>query len=152
MGWANKTFRRSAEPVDFTEAADLNKRAMQFLARGRYAQAEPLLKRALAIQEKDFGSNHPATVSNLGSLANLYALQGQYAQAESFYRRALVTQEKTLGPDHPKIAMLLENIARIYRKTGREQEAEGLARRAVTILAGAALHSSREKRLGIAAH
>jgi tetratricopeptide (TPR) repeat protein len=149
MGWADKTFRRSADPVDSAEATDLNKRAMQCLAQGRHAQAEPLLRRALAIQEKDFGSNHPVTALNLGPLANLCAAQGHYAQAESFYKRALATQEGAFGPDHPKVAMILENMARLYRKIGRAEDAQRLERRAVTIRATDTLHSSKKTTLSL---
>ena len=145
MGWTNKTLRRPAGPDNSNEAAILNTRAMQCLAQGRHAQAEPLLKRALAIQEKDFGSNHPVTALNLSPLANLYASQGHYAQAESFYKRALATQESALGPNHPKVATILENMARLYRKTGREEAAERLERRAVTIRATSTLLSSKWK-------
>jgi tetratricopeptide (TPR) repeat protein len=48
--------------------------------RGRYADAEPLFKRSIAIVEKTFGDEQVAPLLN--NLALLYANQGRYADAE----------------------------------------------------------------------
>jgi hypothetical protein len=37
----------------------------------RYADAEPLLKRSLAIREKALGPNHPHVAQSLNNLGNL---------------------------------------------------------------------------------
>ena len=71
---------------------------------GRYAEAEPLYKRALAIQEKALGPDHPDVATALNNLAVLYRHQGRYAEAEPLYKRALAIEEKALGPDHPDVA------------------------------------------------
>ena len=42
-------------------ANGLNILAVLYQAQGRYAEAEPLLKRALAIKEKSLGLEHPHT-------------------------------------------------------------------------------------------
>ena len=41
-------------------------------AQGRYADAEPLYKRALAIYEKALGPDHPYVATTLNNLAVLY--------------------------------------------------------------------------------
>jgi hypothetical protein len=51
-------------------ASGLASLAAVYTARGHYAQAEPLLKRALAISEKTPGPNHPATASILDAYAD----------------------------------------------------------------------------------
>ena len=71
---------------------------------GRYAEAEPLYKRALAIREKALGPDHPDVAKALNNLAVLYQKQGRYAEAEPLYKRALAIREKALGPDHPDVA------------------------------------------------
>jgi len=89
--------------------------------------------RALAIEEKALGEDHPNVASDLYSLADLYNTQGRYAEAEPLYTRALVIWEKTLGPDHPSVATVLRGLATLYRKTDRAKEAEPLETRANAI-------------------
>lgn len=75
----------------------LNNLAMIYVRQGRYAEAEPLLKRALAIQEKALGPDHPDVSNSLNNLATLYAGQGRYADADPLFKRALAIHEKALG-------------------------------------------------------
>ena len=56
---------------------------------GRYAEAEPLFQRALAIVEKALGPEHTNVAARLNNLAALYDAQGRYAEAEPLYQRAL---------------------------------------------------------------
>jgi Tetratricopeptide repeat len=49
---------------------------------GQFGQAEPLLKRALGINEKVLGPNNPAVAESLNELVLLYHDQGRLAQAE----------------------------------------------------------------------
>ena len=102
---------------------------------GRYAEAEPLHQRSLAIKEKALGPEHPAVATSLNSLALLYQAQGKYAEAERLFERSLAIWEKALGPEHPKVATSLENYAALLRKAGRITEADRLDARAKTIRA-----------------
>ena len=54
----------------------LNNLAELYRAQGRYADAEPLLKRSLAIYEKVLGPDHPDVGLSLNNLAALYNNQG----------------------------------------------------------------------------
>jgi tetratricopeptide (TPR) repeat protein len=63
--------------------------ALLYDNQGRYADAEPLYKRALAIREKTLGPDHPDVAQSLNNLALLYDQQGRYADAEPLYKRAL---------------------------------------------------------------
>jgi tetratricopeptide (TPR) repeat protein len=106
-----------------------------YRAQGRYAEAEPLYQRSLAIFEKALGPEHTGLAKTLGSLAKLYYRQGKYAKAEPLYQRALAIYEKALGPGHPFVAQSLENYAALLRKTGRATEAAKLEARAQAIRA-----------------
>ena len=53
-------------------ALSLNNLAALYVAQGRYAEAEPLYKRSLAIQEKALGPDHPDVGTSLNNLAGLY--------------------------------------------------------------------------------
>ena len=69
-------------------ASSLNNLAGLYRAQGRYAEAEPLYRRALAIREAVLGPDHPDTASSLNNLAGLFRAQGRYGEAEPLLRRA----------------------------------------------------------------
>jgi len=100
---------------------------------GRYTEAESLMRRALAIDEKSLGPEHPSVARRLNSLASLLQAINRLAEAEPLYRRALAIHEKGLGPDHPEFARALNNLAAQLRDTNRLAEAELLVRRALVI-------------------
>ena len=61
---------------------------------GKYAEAEPLHKRSLAIWEKALGKDHPNVATSLNNLAGLYRDQGKYVEAEPLHKRALAIKGK----------------------------------------------------------
>jgi esterase/lipase superfamily enzyme len=65
----------------------LNNLAELYRAQGRFAEAEPLYKRALSIREKALGPDHPDVGQSLNNLAVLYGAQGRFAEAEPLYKR-----------------------------------------------------------------
>ncbi|MEE8199617.1 MAG: tetratricopeptide repeat protein, partial [Candidatus Acidoferrales bacterium] len=69
-------------------ATSLNNLAAIYDEQGKYAQAEPLYQRALAIREKTLGPELPELATSLNNLALLYDNQGKYAQAEPLYQRS----------------------------------------------------------------
>ncbi|MCI0628647.1 MAG: tetratricopeptide repeat protein, partial [Acidobacteria bacterium] len=83
-----------------------------------FAEAEPLLLRALAIREKTFGAAHEQVAFTLERLAEIYRAQNKLEKAEPVYRRLLVTQENIYGPNHPTVAVTLENLIEMYRAPG----------------------------------
>src|SRR6266446_2462747 len=60
----------------------LHNLAIVYADQGKYADAEGLHKRALAICEKVLGKGHPNVADTLNNLAIVYAAQGKYADAE----------------------------------------------------------------------
>src|SRR5438477_3775888 len=103
---------------DVILAATLNNQAELYKEEGRYADAEPLYKRLLAINEKAHGPDHPSVALALNDLAELYKEEGRYADAEPLYKRAMATWKKALGPDHPDVAQSLNNLADLYLAPG----------------------------------
>ena len=75
-------------------------------ALGRYAQAEEIDKRALAIEERALGPNHADLARPLDNLAIVHLHQGKYFDAEGLSQRALAIREKTLGPESLELARL----------------------------------------------
>ena len=106
---------------------------MLYQTTGRYADAEPLYKRALEIDEKVYGKEHPSVATRLVNLADLYRTTGRYAEGEPLFTRALKILEKVHGEEHPSVAACLNNLALLYETTGRYAEAEPLFTRALSI-------------------
>ena len=100
---------------------------------GRYDEAEPALRQALAVAEKSFGPNHPQVGTALNSLALLCKTTQRLAEAEMLLIRALAIEEPIFGPDHPNVAHVLNNLGQVFEKTNRFGEAELLFRRALAI-------------------
>ncbi|HEY1935488.1 MAG TPA: tetratricopeptide repeat protein, partial [Acetobacteraceae bacterium] len=104
-----------------------------FQAKAQYARSEPLLRRALAIDEASLGKDHPNFARDLNNLATLLHDTNRLGAAEPLMRRALAIDEASLGKDHPNVARDLSNLARLLKATNRLGEAEPLMRRAVAI-------------------
>ena len=95
---------------------------------GKKAESSQHAKRALLIDEKLLGADHPRLVASLTRLAWLELDQGECADAERLYRRTLTIREKALGPDHPDVAQSLNNLAAVLLREGKPAEAEKIAR------------------------
>jgi tetratricopeptide (TPR) repeat protein len=104
----------------------LNKKAL-------HVEAEPLMRRALSIDEKNFGPDHPRVAIELSNLAELLRATNRHVEAEPLLRRALAIGEESRGPDHPDFAIRLNNLAQLLQDTDRLDEAEPLMRRALAI-------------------
>ena len=79
---------RKAMPAD-AEATVLNNLAGLYLATNRLAEAEPLMRRAVQIDEKKFGPDHPTVAIDINNLAGLYQETNRLAEAEPLMERAL---------------------------------------------------------------
>ena len=55
---------------------------------GRYAEAEPLYRRALDGREAALGPAHPSTLISVGNLGILLRDMGRHAEGEPLLRRA----------------------------------------------------------------
>jgi tetratricopeptide (TPR) repeat protein/Mrp family chromosome partitioning ATPase len=104
-----------------------------YLAKSLYAEAEPLLRRALIIDETSFGANHPDVAIGLNNLALLLLDTNRSAEAEPLMRRALAIDETNFGADHPNVTRDLNNLAALLQATNRLTEAEALMRRTLAI-------------------
>jgi tetratricopeptide (TPR) repeat protein len=97
-------------------------------------EAEPLMRRALAIDEASYGDDHPNVAVDLNNLAALLLATNRLAEAEPLMRRALKIDEASYGDGHPNVAMDLNNLAQLLQATNHLAEAEPLMRRGLEIL------------------
>jgi CHAT domain-containing protein/Tfp pilus assembly protein PilF len=114
------------------DAATVESQGLYYQKIARYADAEPLLKKALDMSEKAIGDCFD-TAAGMNNLADLYWLTGRYSEAESLYKRALEMWKVKFGEGHPKIARCLASIANILALMGRNEEAESLYKQALDI-------------------
>jgi tetratricopeptide (TPR) repeat protein len=158
LGWINAAFPFDSDDIRFWPQAEplsphartvtahadaagipeptatlMNQLALLLGAKALHAEAEPLMRRGLAIDEKSFGSDHHIVAIRLGNLAQLLLATNRLVEAEPLMRRALAIDEKSFGPDHPNVAIHLNNLAQLLQTTNRRVEAEPLMRRALVI-------------------
>jgi len=135
QGGARAAIARAEEkygPDDPRTAASLTDQADVYYARGDYAQAEPLYKRALAIREKTMPANDRNLASSLRALGCLERDSGRYREAELLLKRDLEIREAS-GANDAELARSLSNLAVLYHNSGRYGEAEALYRREVAL-------------------
>ena len=119
--------------LDKNNALYLNEAGIMALELARFDEAEPLMRRALEIDEQSFGEGHPNVAIRLNNLAQLLQATNRLSEAEPLMRRALEIDEQSFGEDHPEVAVKLNNLAQLLQATNRLSEAEPLMRRVVEI-------------------
>lgn len=115
-------------------ATALHNLAIHYYKLGKYADAEPLYKRAMAIRETVFKPTHPHIIQSLNDLAALYYAQGRYAATEPLLKRIMEIIQSDRGQGHPMFAQALENYAELLQARGRLQEAGKMAALAQDLL------------------
>ena len=121
----------AANPAE--EAIALNNLAVLLKATNRLVEAEPLIRRALEIDELSYGANHAEVARDLNNLAQLLQDTNRLEEAEPLMRRALDIDEKSGRANHPAVAIDLNNLATLLKAMNRLAEAEQLIRRALDI-------------------
>ena len=111
----------------------LNQAGQRYDSLAKWAEAEPLMRRALEIDEQSYGENPPNVARDLNNLAALLLATNRLADAEPLMRRALAIWEQSLGETHPNVASVLNNLAQLLQATNRLADAEPLMRRALQI-------------------
>ena len=112
----------------------MNQLGILLLTKASHREAEPLMRRALAIDEASYGPEHPKVARDLNNLAQLLKTTNQLVEAEPLMRRALAIDEASYGPEHPNVAVDLNNLAQLLKTTNQLVEAEPLMRRMLYIL------------------
>jgi tetratricopeptide (TPR) repeat protein len=100
----------------------------------QYAEAQPLLEKALAITRQALGEDHPDTAQSYNNLARNLAAQGKYDEAHPPYEKALAIWRRALGEDHPDTASGYNNVAVNLNAQGKYVEAQPLNEKALAIL------------------
>jgi tetratricopeptide (TPR) repeat protein len=118
----------------YESAPDLYDHAGTYLwAVGQFSDAQPILERALRIDEAAHGPHHLTLSTRLNNLAVVLRDLGRPAEARPLLERALRIDEATQGADDRAVATRLNNLAVILRDLGKPAEARPLLERALHI-------------------
>src|SRR5262249_49669184 len=98
-------------PDDHRLAVALGNLGGVYWAQGKYAEAEPLFERAVAIDEKALGPDHRLLSVSIYDLANLYCAMGKYEQAEPLFKRTIAIDAKAPAPNYAAAAEHLNGLA-----------------------------------------
>jgi len=121
---------RRAEALD----ASLDEACGQIeLQHHRYADAAALYERALAVVERQVGSDGLRVAQTLNALATTRLAQGQWDQALALFQRVLTIRTKHLGPSHPETAQTHNNLGLTLKNMGRLDEAAEQLELALTL-------------------
>ena len=83
-------------------AISLNNLALLYRAQGKYTEAEPLFRRALAVWEKALGPEHPNVAMALENYAALLRKTNRAAEAAKLEARAQAIRAKHAKENPPK--------------------------------------------------
>lgn len=129
---AERYYRRAVE-LQPENTRYLNDAGEMAYTMAHYAEAEPLIRRAMAIDEDSYGKNHPSVARDLNNLAQLLKATNRLAEAEPLMQWALAIDEASYGKDHPTVARDLNNLAGLLQATNRMTDAEPLMSRSLAI-------------------
>ena len=93
--------------------------------------ARQTYERALEIDRRILGDDHPRLGMRIGNLAVVQQNLGDLKQAETLYRDAIRRKEKAYGLHSAQTAPVQSNLGALLQREGRLDEAEPLLRSAV---------------------
>ena len=82
---------------------------------GDLPAARAAFERALAINERTFGPDHPNVAICVNNLGFVLQAQGDLPAARAAFERALAIDERTFGPDHPHVAIDVSNLGSVLQ-------------------------------------
>ncbi len=133
---ARHLYSKSDFPDGHTNlAASMRNLGLLYQARGKLADAEPLLKETVDMLKRLFkDKDHPDLASSLNNLAALYLAQGKLADAEPLLKDALAMAKRLFkDTDHPDVTLGLNNLAVLYQAQGKLADAEPLLKDALAM-------------------
>jgi eukaryotic-like serine/threonine-protein kinase len=102
--------------------------AIAYAYQGKNAEAEKAFRAVYDINLKEFGPDHPATVSALTNVASLLLEESKYSEAEAIFKQVVEADQHILGPDHPRTLVATGNLGLAYLDAKRYPEADALYR------------------------
>lgn len=102
--------------------------------RWHFAEARVAIERALALQERKFGSDHLEVAKTVAEVGRTFQGLGRDHRALELFRRALEVQERELGSDSLEVALTRGGEAAALDDLGRWSEALAAYERALPVV------------------
>ncbi len=100
----------------------------------KFANAEPIYKRAMLIQERDFGPDNIEVAIATDNYADLLMRREKYKEAEEYYRKSLSIRQKKLPAGDSEIGKSMVNLAEALEELKSYEESASLYRKGIPIL------------------
>jgi tetratricopeptide (TPR) repeat protein len=100
---------------------------------GDYPKALALYERALALDEKAFGREHPRVEERLALVADVMRRMGRHDEALTRLDRAKHIVEQAYGREHPEVGSVLSDMAAVHQNRGEYEVARRELEEAVDI-------------------
>jgi len=123
--------RTNAAPKSL--ASSLSNLGLTLTERGRYADAEPLLREAIELWRAHDGPTALPLAVGLDNLASTLRQQGRLDDAVPVLERAIAIRRQRLGNGHPALAQVLGHLGQVFNAQGDLARAEPLLREALEI-------------------
>jgi tetratricopeptide (TPR) repeat protein len=107
-----------------------DKLALSLIAQGKYAEAEELLRKALAHREANV-ADEASLMPSLNRMAELFLKQKKYAEAEPFATRAVKIGRSKTGLMPPSFADSLHLLGSLYAAQEKYEDAAPLLQQSV---------------------
>jgi tetratricopeptide (TPR) repeat protein len=112
----------------------LSRRSQLRRSQARYDEALADATRALEIQRRVLGEDHPSVAETWSSLAGIQRFRARYPEALAAYSRCVAISQRTVGPDHPLTVVPLIGIADVHGESGEHDRAIAEYRAALATL------------------
>lgn len=113
----------SLGPYHPSVANDLTGLALLYVGQHKYAEAQPLLMRALSIYQQAYGTTNLLTINTRVTLGSVEFRLGHADKAAELFRSALTQGQSVLGPNSFETASILNELAYLYYHQGKLEEA-----------------------------
>ncbi len=124
----------TADERSLQESRKLRVAAARLDDEGHFAQARPLLERALKITEDVRGPDDLQVAAVATRLAGVYLRLPDNMKSEAFYQRAIAIVDRKLGAQDPRAAYVRSRLALMYEHSGQGPKAEALLRQAMDVI------------------
>ncbi|HWX32486.1 MAG TPA: serine/threonine-protein kinase [Steroidobacteraceae bacterium] len=137
---AKELYNRGLDILETTSApatdvsALLDDLAQVYRSQQQWALAKQTYERALEVDRRILGDDHPRVAMRLNNLAVVAQNIGDLKVAERLYRDAIRRDERAYGAQHPETGLARGNYGLLLWREGRLTEAEPLLRSALDVV------------------
>jgi serine/threonine protein kinase/Tfp pilus assembly protein PilF len=137
---AKELYNRGLDILETTSApatdvsALLDDLAQVYVSEQKWALAKQTYERALEVDRRVLGDDHPRVAMRLNNLAVVAQNIDDLKLAESLFRDAIRRDERAYGDQHPETGLARGNYGLLLWREGRLAEAEPLLRSALDVV------------------